>query len=59
MEDIRPRKAAHSLQKEVGQNIKDKKRDKRLRGRDLSWEQGEWGVAKEEKFPHSNKSSHS
>ena len=32
MEDIRPRKAAHSLQKEVGQNIKDKKRVKR--GRD-------------------------
>ena len=27
-----PRKAAHCLQKEVGQNIKDKKRDKR--GRD-------------------------
>ena len=25
-----PRKAAHSLQKEVGQNIKDKKRDKEL-----------------------------
>ena len=24
-----PRKAAHCLQKEVGQNIKDKKRDKR------------------------------
>ena len=33
MEDIRPRKAAHSLQKEVGQNIKDKKRDKRVRDR--------------------------
>ena len=32
-----PRKAAHSLQKEVGQNIKDKKRDKRVRDRDLSW----------------------
>ena len=26
-----PRKAAHCLQKEVGQNIKDKKRDKRAR----------------------------
>ena len=30
------RKAAHSLQKEVGQNIKDKKRDKRVRDRDPS-----------------------
>ena len=32
-----PRKAAHCLQKEVGQNIKDKKRDKRVRDRDPSW----------------------
>ena len=32
-----PRKAAHCLQKEVGQNIKDKKRDKRVWDRDLSW----------------------
>ena len=31
-----PRKAAHCFQKEVGQNIKDKKRDKRIRDRDLS-----------------------
>jgi len=31
-----PRKAAHSLQKEVGQNIKDKKRDRRVRDGDLS-----------------------
>ena len=31
-----PRKAAHCLQKEVRQNIKDKKRDKRGRDRDLS-----------------------
>ena len=31
-----PRKAAHSLRKEVGQNIKDKKRDKRVRDGDLS-----------------------
>ena len=30
-EDIRPRKAAHCLQKEIGQNIKDKKRDNRVR----------------------------
>ena len=29
-----PRKAAHSLLKEVGQNIKDKKRDKRVRDGD-------------------------
>ena len=32
-----PRKAAHSLQKEVGQNIQDKKRDNRIRDRDPSW----------------------
>ena len=31
-----PRKAAHSLQKEVGKNIKNKKRDKRIRDRDPS-----------------------
>ena len=31
------RKAAHSLWKEVGQNIKDKKRDKRVRDGDLTW----------------------
>ena len=36
-EDI-PRKAAHCLQKEVGQNIKDKKRDKRVMDRDPSRE---------------------
>ena len=35
--DKEPRRAAHSLQKEVGQNIKDKKRDKRFRDRALSW----------------------
>ena len=33
-----PRKAAHCLQKEVGKNIKDKKRDKRDRDGDPSWE---------------------
>ena len=33
-----PRKAAHCLQKELGKNIKDKKRDKRGRDRDPSWE---------------------
>jgi len=32
-----PRKAAHSLPKEVGQNIKDKRRDKRVRDGDPSW----------------------
>ena len=47
-----PRKAAHSLRKEVGQNIKDKKRGKRVRDGDLSW-----GVVKE-KFPHNKKPSH-
>ena len=31
-----PRKATHSLRKEVGQNIKDKKRDKRVRDGDPS-----------------------
>ena len=31
-----PRKAAHCLQKEVGQNIKDKKRDKTVRDGDPS-----------------------
>ena len=33
-----PRKAAHCLRKEVGQNIKDKKRDKRARDGDPSQE---------------------
>ena len=33
-----PRKAAHSLWKEVGQNINNKKRDKRVRDGDPSWE---------------------
>ena len=45
-----PRKAAHSLPKEVGQNIKDKKRDKRVRDRDLSWggsQEGEVSTQKE------------
>ena len=45
-----PRKAAHSLQKEVGQNIKDRKRDKRVRDGEVSeqWEilsqASLWGV---------------
>ena len=33
-----PRKAAHCLRKEVGENIKDKKRDTRVRDGDLSRE---------------------
>ena len=33
-----PRKAAHCLQKEVGKNIKDRKRDKRGREGAPSWE---------------------
>ena len=38
-EDIQaPRKAAHCLRKEVGKNIIDKKRVKRGRDGDLSWE---------------------
>ena len=32
-----PTKAAHSFQKEVRQNIKDKKRDKIIRDGDPSW----------------------
>ena len=32
-----PRKATQSLQKEVGQNIKDKSRDRRFRDGDPSW----------------------
>ena len=48
-----PRKAAHSLQK-VGQNIKDKRRDKRVRDGDSLGE----GVRKEGKFPNSRKPSH-
>ena len=51
---VGPRKAAHCLQKEVGQNIKDKKRDKRVREGDLSRK----GVMKEEKFPNTRKPSH-
>ena len=37
-EQTPPRKAAHCLQKEVGPNIKDRKRDKRVRGGDPSQE---------------------
>ena len=51
------RKAAHCLQKEVGQNIKDKKGDKRVRDGDPSQE-GSLKVLKEEKFPNTRKPSH-
>ena len=48
-----PRKATHSLQKEVGQNTKDKKRQ------ELGMETGPGeGVVKEEKLPNSRKPSH-
>ena len=43
-----PRKAAHFLQKEVGQNIKDKKREKGVRDGELSW----WGSCKREVSKH-------
>ena len=33
-----PQKATHCLRKEVGQNIKDKKGDKRARDGDPTWE---------------------
>ena len=49
-----PKKAAHSLWKEVGQNIKDKKRVKEL-GMEIRPAEG--GVVKE-KFPNSRKPSH-
>ena len=49
-----PRKAAHSLRKEVGQNVKDKKRAKEL---GMETHPGE-GVMKEEKFPNTRKPSH-
>ena len=48
-----PRKAAHSLQNEVGQNVKDTERDKRVRTETCPKE----GVMKEEKFPHTRKPS--
>ena len=47
-----PRKAAICLQKEVEQNITDKKKDKTVRDGDLSWE----GNLKE-KFPNTRKPS--
>ena len=50
-----PRNAAHSLRKEVGQNIKDKKREKKKLGMETRLREG---VVKEEKFPNSRKPSH-
>ena len=50
-----PRKAAHCLQKEVGKNIKDKKRD--TRGRDGAPSR-EGSLKKREKFPNTRKHSH-
>ena len=49
-----PRKVAHCLRKEVGKNIKDKKRDKRGRDGAPSWE----GSLKKERFPNTRKHSH-
>ena len=54
VEDTRHPERANCLQKEVGQNIKDKKRDKRVRDGDPSQE----GVIKEKKFPNTRKPSH-
>ena len=36
VEDPRHPESSHSLQKEIGQKIKDKKRDKRVRDKDQS-----------------------
>ena len=49
-----PRNANHSLQKEVGQTIKDKKRGKKL-GVETHLREG---VVKEEKFPNTWKPTH-
>ena len=49
-----PRKVAHSVWKEIGENITDKKGDKKVRDRDHPGE----GVVKKEKFPNSRKPSH-
>ena len=46
-----PRKAAHCLRKEVGQNIKDKQSDKRFRDGDHHGK----GDLKDEKFPNTRK----
>ena len=54
-EDTRhPERQPIVFKKEVGQNIKDKKIDKRVRDRDPSLER----VVKEEKFPNTRKLSH-
>ena len=48
------RKAAQSLQKDVGENLKEENRDKNL-GTEIHLREG---VVKEEKFPYSRKPSH-
>ena len=50
-----PRKAAHCLQKEVGKNIKDKKKETKEGG--MVFHPGK-GVLKREKFPNTRKHSH-
>ena len=45
-----PRKTAHCLRKEVGKNIKDKKRDKRGRDGAPSWHGREGSLKKERSF---------
>ena len=50
-----PRKATHCLQKEVGKNIKDKKKETKEGGMELHPEKG---VLKREKFPNTRKHSH-
>ena len=50
-----PRKAAHCLGKEVGQNIKDMKRQTKELGTETHPREG---LVKEEKFPNTRKPSH-
>ena len=45
---LAPRKVAHSLRKEVGQNIKDEKRDRRVRDGDPSWGGSREGGSKQQ-----------
>ena len=53
-----PRKATHCLQKEVGKNIKDKKKKKR-ETKEVGMElHPRKGVLKREKFPNTRKHSH-
>ena len=50
-----PRKATHCLQKEVGKNIKDKKKEPKEGGTEFLPGKG---VLKREKFPNTRKPSH-